>query len=632
MQSTKAPSPWSRLKPSPPQTLTPEQVKEMTEEALDFLEYTEEKLLQLESSPQNEELLLRILRSFERVFTIARTLNLRPTLELLQKLQNFLHHVHEGERQLNREDVSWLYESVELLGELIARSSGLEAHPSSPEGHVPGTLQHWYERILGWTKEQMTDMERYNPFRSRSFAPRIGDLLSAKGLNESILAQVILPPPRLDAEDSEEPESAAPKARAAQSPSEQQRPKGAAYFGHTVQEEHTVTEEVLDDLLHVTGDMEATLRGLQSYLSHHPERERELSPWTTRLQLLFHELKPRLRSISTTTMGSLFQRLQRVMDEFQRRFHKEVELELQGHDCQIARAHQQVVSDILVPLLRNAVEHGIEAPAERVRAEKKAHGTVKVMAHLREGKLEISVTDDGRGLNRLWLQTEAIRQGFLKFQQPLNDEKMTKLLFQQQVAVHARNQLQGFGLAQVARRVKDLKGNILYRESLEGGCEFQVRLPLPHSYQQGVIGRVRGEWFFLHSRSIEAIIPIEQVEFEYDSSQRSRLVFGSERKTCVVSTESLPLEAHNRLPLVASRGEREQETRSVERFFVVLRNKTQKLCALEMNDLQPNAMLEQSFLGSSYRKSGLLDGGGIQRGNVVWILNTEAFFESLDGI
>ena len=178
MQSTKAPSSWSLRKQTTLQTLSPEQRREMTEEALDFLEYTEEKLLQLESSPQNQELVLRILRSFERVFTLARTLNLRPTLELLQKLQNFLYHVHQGDRQLNREDVSWLYESVELLGELIARSATQPANPSGNQ--VPGTLQHWYERILGWTKEQMNDMERYNPFRSRNFAPRLGSCCQQK--------------------------------------------------------------------------------------------------------------------------------------------------------------------------------------------------------------------------------------------------------------------------------------------------------------------------------------------------------------------------------------------------------------------------------------------------------------------
>jgi chemotaxis protein histidine kinase CheA len=625
MQSTKAPSSWSLRKQTTLQTLSPEQRREMTEEALDFLEYTEEKLLQLESSPQNQELVLRILRSFERVFTLARTLNLRPTLELLQKLQNFLYHVHQGDRQLNREDVSWLYESVELLGELIARSATQPANPSGNQ--VPGTLQHWYERILGWTKEQMNDMERYNPFRSRNFAPRLGELLSAKGLNESILAQVILPPPQMDARESSQPTEASSSA-SFQSPPPAQYKKRSVYFGHTVHEEHSVTEEELDDLLNVAGDFDATLRGLQSYLALHPERASELSSWTTRLHLLFRELKPRLRSVSMTTVDTLFQRMQRMMQEFRRRFQKEVELEFQGHECVIAKAHQQIVSDILLPLMRNTVEHGVESPAERVRLGKKPHGTVKIIAHLRDGKLEFCIKDDGRGLNRLWLQTEAIRQGLLKFQQPLDNEGISHLLFEKQVAVHARNQLQGYGLAQVARRVKDLKGSIHYRESSEGGCEFQVRLPLPPSFQQGVIGRVRREWFFLPAGSIEAIVPLEQVQFEYDSEQRSKLVFGKNRTSCFVATDSLPLEEHHRLPTKHTSVEREENV-SIERFFVVLKGRNQRLCALEMNELQPDAMLEQTFLGSSYRKSPLFNGGGIQQGKIIWMLDTEAFFNTL---
>src|SRR6185503_429260 len=151
---------------------------------------------------------------------------------------------------------------------------------------------------------------------------------------------------------------------------------------------------------------------------------------------------------------------------------KEVVFKLVGHEVELDRAVAERLKDPLLHLVRNAVDHGIEAPPERAAAGKPPAGLITVSAALKGAQVEIAVTDDGRGLDRARIREEARARGL---PESAEDRDLLALVFHPGLtAVSGR----GVGLDVVKSQVNALHGTVALESVAGAGTTFALTVPL----------------------------------------------------------------------------------------------------------------------------------------------------------
>ncbi len=185
----------------------------------------------------------------------------------------------------------------------------------------------------------------------------------------------------------------------------------------------------------------------------------------------------------TVAVGDLFRRYPRMVRDLGRELGKDVALMLEGVDVELDRAVVAHIADPIVHLLRNAVDHGIERPAERVAAGKAPRGVVRLSAIPADGEVVITVSDDGAGMDAEELWEEAVHRGLVH---PVDrahyGEEDVRLLACTPGFTTVRTPTQvsghGVGLDVVAGAARELGGTLTVRSVPGRGTTFSMRLPL----------------------------------------------------------------------------------------------------------------------------------------------------------
>jgi two-component system, chemotaxis family, sensor kinase CheA len=254
-----------------------------------------------------------------------------------------------------------------------------------------------------------------------------------------------------------------------------------------------------------------------------------------------------------------FERLPRVVRDAARALDREVELIVSGDDVQLDRAIIEEIGDPLVHLLRNAVDHGIEAPAERERAGKSRRGRIHLGAERERSSVRITLSDDGRGVQAARVVAKARAAGLLAADAPdeLNDEELFRLLShpglttaEQLSTVSGR----GVGMDVVVSRIRALGGAIDMQSRAGEGTTFSIRLPITLALAQALRVRVGSEQYAIPLTHIS-----EAVELNGSvSGSPPMLLLRSERVPLIRLGSALQLGTAGReeTAVIAERGDR----------------------------------------------------------------------------
>jgi len=169
---------------------------------------------------------------------------------------------------------------------------------------------------------------------------------------------------------------------------------------------------------------------------------------------------------------------------------KQVELVTEGEDTELDRTIVEEISDPLVHMVRNSVDHGIERPEVRVQRGKPAHGTVLLRAFHQGGNIVIEIRDDGNGLNPERILAKAVEKGLVKPDEQLSDSQIFNLIFaagfstaEKITDVSGR----GVGLDVVRRNIDKLRGKIEIQSTPGQGSTFSIYLPLTLAIIDGLL-------------------------------------------------------------------------------------------------------------------------------------------------
>ena len=214
------------------------------------------------------------------------------------------------------------------------------------------------------------------------------------------------------------------------------------------------------------------------------------------LEKVLHQLQDQITNLGMVPLRTLFRSLRRVIHDESGHEGKKVELVIEGGDTPIDKTLLEVAGEALGHLVRNAVVHGIELPAERSRHGKAESGTVRLRANVEGGEIRIDVSDDGAGVD--------VEKLALNAQQLLGEDYEAgsdlNLLFAEGLSTHEGTDLsagRGVGLSAVKKSVERHGGRVEVRTQRGLGTSFSLRLPVTASILRSLLLRVDTEDYAL---------------------------------------------------------------------------------------------------------------------------------------
>jgi two-component system chemotaxis sensor kinase CheA len=205
---------------------------------------------------------------------------------------------------------------------------------------------------------------------------------------------------------------------------------------------------------------------------------------------LTREIQESAMSIRAQPIGSVFSRVPRILRELAASTGKQVKLELIGEATELDKTVIERLGEPLTHLIRNAVDHGIEDPDDRLAAGKSAEGTLVLSAEHRSGRILIRIADDGRGIDRARVFAKAVEKGIIAADAQLSKEDIDALIFAPGFSTAATVTSvsgRGVGMDVVRQNVKELGGRITIESEAGKGSSFTLTLPLTLAISDGMI-------------------------------------------------------------------------------------------------------------------------------------------------
>lgn len=226
----------------------------------------------------------------------------------------------------------------------------------------------------------------------------------------------------------------------------------------------------------------------------------KLSESTENFTRLVDEIRGASLGLRMVQIGDTFSRYKRVVRDLCKEFDKKIELVIEGGETELDKTVIEKISDPLLHMVRNAIDHGIELPEDRLKLGKQETATLRLKAYHESGSIAIEISDDGRGLNKQKILAKAEQQGLLKLNQPLSEQEIYRLIFEPGFSTAEKVSAvsgRGVGMDVVRRNIEDLRGQINV-ESLAGkGSKFTIRLPLTLAIIDGFHVNVSGNSYII---------------------------------------------------------------------------------------------------------------------------------------
>lgn len=227
-----------------------------------------------------------------------------------------------------------------------------------------------------------------------------------------------------------------------------------------------------------------------------------------------------MKKILMQPISTLYESIPRMVRDISRELGKEIHLELNGGDIEVDRRVLEELKDPIIHIIRNALDHGIESPKERTKMGKDPIGKITINAYESHGSnVEISISDDGRGMNTEKLKETALQKNMIsaKDATELSIEDTIKLAFQSGLStspIITDISGRGIGLGVVTEKVDKLGGRVNVESIPDKGTTFKLNLPLTMATFRGVHVTVEGEDFIMPAHNVQRVIRIKEEDIK----------------------------------------------------------------------------------------------------------------------
>lgn len=283
----------------------------------------------------------------------------------------------------------------------------------------------------------------------------------------------------------------------------------------------------IDGIINILGELVITQSMLSTFndIARYPELQ-FLQKGLNELEKHTRDLQDGIMQIRMLPIDASFNRFPRLVRDLSKQLNKDIKVVIDGGGTEVDKTVIEELSDPLVHLARNSIDHGIELPHEREAAGKPAQGTLTFKAFHRVGNIVIEIGDDGRGLQKDKLRQKAIEKGLIKPDEYLSDDAINEIIFRPGFSTATEItdvSGRGVGMDVVRQNIRSLGGGIEV-ESTEGvGTKFKIRLPLTLSILDGQLIKIANETYVLPMLAIIESIKIKQSDLNIVSGKEVSL-------------------------------------------------------------------------------------------------------------
>ncbi len=452
-----------------------ELLAEFIMESRELLENSETALLELENNPEDFEAVNTVFRAFHTVKGTSGFLGLEIVSKMAHLAESLLSRIRNKEIRLVGGYADLALKSLDMLKKVVTTVEGALRGESLliPDG---------YEDLMAI----LADPE------SAGISEETTETLEdAVDLTEPDDADIVWEP------QQDENAPSTPGKEAAQAV-----PRNKAISKRDAEYESSIRVNTvrLDRLIDMVGELVIAQSMVSQDKRLIEENSHELLRKVTHAGKIVRELQDLSMSMRMVPLRGTFQKMHRVARDLSRKSGKNVELVTDDGETEIDRHMVDILNDVLVHMVRNAIDHGIETPEEREMAGKSPAGTVRLKAFHSGGSVVVEIQDDGRGMNREKIFQKAVQSEIVDPESQLSDNEVFNLIFapglstsEEVTDVSGR----GVGMDVVRKGIEALHGRIDINTEQGNGSTFTVRLPLTLAITDGMLVRVGSERYII---------------------------------------------------------------------------------------------------------------------------------------
>ncbi|MBF0170989.1 MAG: chemotaxis protein CheA [Nitrospinae bacterium] len=482
------------------QEILEEFIKE-TEEALGDLGA---KFVALERDPGDEATINAIFRAVHSIKGSSAFFNLNHIRNYSHKMEYLLDELRKGQRTVTSEIIDILLKGIDHLSGMIARLSGgdMSIDFRGDEASHLAVIERLLESKEAAPPTPEKLMATLGPLvaavrddQGALAIPAVARLLEELAKAQSLLGAAAESPPAeggVSIEDALALAGAPPDAPKPEEKHDAPKPaadkgekKGAASTRKTLR----IEEEKLDGFMNIVGELIINAE-VFNYLQKKLEMGEQIDKLITEFKnanLDFNELTFNLQrglaEVRKVSINGIFQKFPRMVRDLAQQVGKQVEFSVIGEEILIDKSLSESIESPLNHMIRNAVDHGIDTPDERIAAGKDPVGKVTVTATEQTGELVIVITDDGRGMNPDKLRAKAVEKGILTphAAELMSDREAFRLIFAPGFSTAAQVtdiSGRGVGMDVVMTAVQEAKGRVDIESAPGKGSRFIISVPL----------------------------------------------------------------------------------------------------------------------------------------------------------
>jgi len=515
-------------------------------EATDLLSGVDNKLVDLEKNPQDKGLLNDIFRGFHTIKGGAGFLNATELVTLCHLTENLFDKLRNGEMQISNEAMDVILGATATVRDMFGVLERGQQPPPADAALIAG-LKAAIAGQMAAGRSQVPPapvaVAAPTPAAApaQGSAPDWGKLFDAVTGRAGVAAGEAAGTPNMHHDvTGETPEQIIQQAigrRASDKPG-YQGPVGRRDSEKTRDNTIRVDTARLDQVLNLSGEIGLTknrLTSLRSDLIHgrsDTNTLHALDQAVSQLDLLVSDLQNAVMKTRMQPIGRLFQKYPRIARDLARSLGKDVELVLAGEDTEIDKTMIEDLSDPIIHLIRNAVDHGVETPAERIAGHKPEKSEVRLEARQEGDHIVLVVADDGRGMNAERLRAKALEKGLITDEEAntMDERQSFNLVFlpgfsTKDVASDVSGR--GVGMDVVRTNIHKLNGSIDIRSTPGKGTTFTISLPLTLAILPVLLVRLGDQPFAVPLSMVREILTV-QVDAVQEVGGRATMVVRGE--------------------------------------------------------------------------------------------------------
>jgi two-component system chemotaxis sensor kinase CheA len=479
-------------------------------ECKEHIENIESGVLELERTPGDLDKINELFRPFHTIKGMAGFLNLKDIQALTHEVETLLDLGRKGKLQVTPPIIDLIFETLDVLKVQLNSIGQYLAQPNDQQIPQP-PINEIIRRIH--FAAQGTMIPAVMPVSDKPGGKKpIGEILTENGSVAPAVVEFALQQQKAGDNKPVGNILTSMGAVSARDVSKALRQQNNTEVQDTVVRVDTVK---LDSLVNLVGELVI----IQTQVEQNPVSKQ--SPQLLRLieqvSKITRDVQEVAMSMRMVPLTQTFHKMGRVVRDLSHKINKKIDFQIEGEDTELDKNVIQELSDPLMHMIRNAVDHGIESAEKRLAAGKPEAGMVKLKAYHQAGNIVIEISDDGKGLDKDVLIRKAIEKGLISPDTQLSEAQAFNLIMgagfstaEKVTDISGR----GVGMDVVKKNIEKLRGKVEIHSVLGEGTMFTIKLPLTLAVIDGMIVRVGSQKFVVPTLSIvQALSPTaEQIK------------------------------------------------------------------------------------------------------------------------